>query len=70
MSRYILGVNFDVTQGLNRVTLDVKPGSIEWARGKFPHPLGDIEIHWHKDENGGIVFDKINFPAGVEINAK
>jgi hypothetical protein len=55
---------------LNRVTLDVKPGSIEWARGKFPHPLGDIEIHWHKDENGKVIFDKTGFPAGVEINAK
>ena len=70
LSRHILGVDFDIKQGLNNVTLDVKAGSVKWAKGVFPHPLGGIEIEWHKDENGGIVFDKINAPEGVTVKIK
>lgn len=67
MSRYILGVNFDVKRGLNNVVIDVKPGSVKWARGIFPHLLGNIEISWHKDENGRIIFDKTDVPEGVTV---
>ena len=70
MSRYILGVNFDIKQGLNNVILDVKADSVKWAKGVFPHPLGDINIEWHKDENDKIVFDKISAPDGVTVKIK
>ncbi|MCL2099951.1 MAG: hypothetical protein FWH24_05910 [Oscillospiraceae bacterium] len=60
MSRYILGVNFDIKQGLNNISFDVKAGSgIKWARGRFPHPSGDIEICWHRNEDGCIILDKL-----------
>jgi hypothetical protein len=68
MSRYILGVNFDIRQGLNNVILNVKAtDNIKWAKGVFPHPLGGIEVSWHKDENGAVVFDKIAAPDGVDV---
>ncbi|MCL1858225.1 MAG: hypothetical protein FWF92_03215 [Oscillospiraceae bacterium] len=71
MSRYILGVNFDIKQGLNNIILDVKTTDhIKWAKGVFPHPLGDIEISWHKGDDGKIIFDKINVPDGVNVNVK
>ena len=69
MSRYILGVNFDVKQGLNNVTIDVKTFGVTWAKGVFPHPLGDIEINWHKDGEE-IIFDKISAPDGVNVTVK
>ena len=69
MSRYILGVNFDIRQGLNNIIIDVKPGSIKWARGRFPHPLGDIEIEWRKDEDGRVRL-KAKTPEGVTVQIK
>ncbi|MCL2813750.1 MAG: alpha-L-rhamnosidase N-terminal domain-containing protein [Oscillospiraceae bacterium] len=68
MSRYILGVNFDMKRGLNEIFIDVKPGSVKWARGIFPHLLGNIEVSWHKDEDGRVIFDKVSAPAGVTVN--
>ena len=68
MSRYILGVNFDVTGGLNNIKLDVKASGIDWARGVFPHPSGDIEISWRKNNNQEIIFDKISAPDGVTVS--
>ena len=65
MSRYILGVNFDITKGLNHVTIDVKTDNVKWAKGIFPHPLGSIGVEWHEGEYGGIIFDKISVPDGV-----
>jgi len=73
MSRYILGVNFDRTTGLNHVIIDVKAGGIKWARGVFPHPLGDICVEWHRNEdgeNGEIIFDKIAAPDGVDVEIR
>jgi len=67
MSRYILGVNFDIKNGLNNVTIDVKTNGVKWAKGVFPHPLGDIEVSWHKDDSGEVVFDKIYAPDGVTV---
>jgi hypothetical protein len=71
MSRYILGVNFDIKQGLDNVIIDVKATeNIKWAKGVFPHPSGGIEVSWHRDENGVIVFDKIAAPNGVNVKIK
>jgi hypothetical protein len=70
MGRYMLGVNFDIKEGLNNVTLDVKVSDVDWAKGAFPHPLGEIEVEWHKNENGAIVFDKIAAPDGVTVKIK
>ena len=70
MGRYILGVNFDIKEGLNNVTLDVKTDGVKWAKGAFPHPLGEIEVQWHKDGGGEIVYDRISAPDGVNVKIK
>jgi hypothetical protein len=67
MGRYILGVNFDIKEGLDKVFIDVKADGIKWAKGVFPHPLGEIEISWRKGENGEIIFDKATAPDGVTV---
>jgi len=71
MSRYILGVNFDIRQEFNNIYIDVKATDhIKWAKGVFPHPSGDIEISWKRDENGEVVFDRIVAPEGVRVKIK
>ena len=70
MSRYILGVNFDIRRGLNNIVIDVKADGVTWAKGIFPHPLGNIEVHWRKTQDGGIIFEKLSAPEGVSINVK
>ena len=70
MSRYILGVNFNIKQGLNNIILDVKADGVKWAKGVFPHPSGYIEINWHRDENGKIIYDKISVPDGAAVKIK
>ena len=72
MSRYILGVNFDEKNqgGLNNVILDVKANGVKWAKGVFPHPLGDIEVSWYRDKTGKILFDRINVPDGVTVTVE
>ena len=67
MGRYILGVNFDIERGLDNVIIDVKADGVKWAKGVFPHPLGDIEVSWHKGESGEIIFDKTAAPDGVTV---
>jgi hypothetical protein len=71
LSRHVLGINYDVTTGLNNIIIDIKPGSVEWAKGVFPHHLGGIEIEWRKDkETGKIIVDSVVVPAGVTYTVK
>jgi len=69
LSRHVLGINFDMQTGLNNVEINIKPGSVEWAKGVFPHPLGGIEIEWHLEE-GKIIIDSIIVPDGVAFTVK
>jgi len=71
LSRHVLGVNFDVTTGLDNIIIDIKPGSVEWAKGVFPHRLGGVEIEWRKDkENGRVIVDSVVVPAGATYTIK
>lgn len=68
LSKNILGVQFPKAPNMNVIVVDVKAGSdIYFAKGKFPHPKGVVEIEWHLDENGKRIFDKLAAPAGVSI---
>jgi hypothetical protein len=60
--------HFDADSGFD-VTVDVKPGTLTWARGSFPHPKGLIEIAWHK-ENKNVIIDRMTAPEGVNIKIK
>jgi len=69
LSRHVLGVDYEVATGLDNVIIDIKPGSVEWAKGTFPHRLGGIEVEWHK-EGGRVVIDKVAVPDGVTYSVK
>ena len=41
-------------------------GELEWAKGSFPTPYGDIQIS-HTRQADGSVKSKIDAPRGVKI---
>ncbi len=66
LSKYIIGVNYPEAPNLDIVSVAPKTNSISYFEGKYPHPKGEIEVKWHR-ENGKIVFDYINVPKGVVV---
>ncbi|MCL2462846.1 MAG: hypothetical protein FWF44_09290, partial [Defluviitaleaceae bacterium] len=66
LSRNLLGVNFDRDGQPDHILIDVRAGNVAWARGVYPHRLGDVRVAWHK-EGGRIVYDEIRVPAGVSF---
>ncbi len=45
LNRTVLGVR-PTALGFKRCRIAPQPGTLEWARGKVPTPLGDIEVQW------------------------
>jgi hypothetical protein len=64
MAREVLGVRF-VPGEPNVVELDPKPGTLEWAQGAVPHPLGTIEIRWRNV--AGDLDLQVEAPEDIEI---
>jgi len=69
LSRYALGVKCDIDTGLDNVVIDIMPGSLQWAKGVYPHAKGPVSVAWHK-ENGCVVVDKIEVPDGVRVTVQ
>ena len=64
MSRFILGVKI-LEPGCRRIEIKPQLGSLKWARGRFPTPLGEITIE-HKLVDG-TVKTEYSAPDGIEI---
>ena len=67
MSRYVLGVKI-LEPGCKKIEIKPQLGNLEFAKGTFPTPYGNIEIE-HKNENGKIV-SNIKAPSEIEIIMK
>jgi hypothetical protein len=63
LSKHVLGV-YPVGAGFQGCRIEPQPGQLEWARGVFPSPRGDIEVAW-KREGKRFVFD-VDLPDGLE----
>lgn len=65
LSRYVLGIKI-LEPGCRK--LEIKPdlGSLQWAEGVYPTPLGDVYVKVKKDEKGKCVWE-VQAPEGVEI---
>lgn len=50
LPRFVLGVQ-PLTPGWKRVCIQPHPGSLKYAEGKIPTPLGPVTVHW---ENGSV----------------
>lgn len=67
MSNKILGVNI-LEPGCKKVEIKPDLGNLNWAKGKFPTPYGEIIIE-HRVQNGKIV-SEVSAPLGIEIIKK
>ena len=61
---YALGVR-PTAPGWKKVIIQPQPGSLGWAEGTVPTPLGDIAVHWEK--RGGKLLLDYEVPKGVTV---
>ena len=67
LSRYVLGVEI-VEAGCRRVKINPQIGDLEWVKGSYPTPYGNIEIH-HKKINGKIE-TKVSAPKEIIVEVE
>ena len=58
----ILGIR-PTAPGFSAVRIQPMLGPLEWARGTWPHPLGDISVSLHRED--GEVHGRIELPPGL-----
>lgn len=46
LSTSVLGITFPEPGNPNRVRIQPQPGSLSWAEGVYPHPLGPLCVRW------------------------
>ncbi len=68
LSEHVLGVKI-LEPGSRRVAVRPALGSLDWARGRFPTPLGPIEVEHRRSETGEIE-SSISAPDGVEVEGR
>ncbi|MCK5844529.1 MAG: hypothetical protein KAG97_07470, partial [Victivallales bacterium] len=64
-SRYILGVQFPNPSDPNEVQIEPMAETIDWAKGVYPHPLGDIIVSWKRVE--GVIELDYTVPEGITV---
>lgn len=66
LSRYVLGVEI-LEPGCKKIRIKPMLGTLEWVKGQYPTPYGNITIE-HKKENGKII-TKVTAPKEIELEA-
>lgn len=64
LSRYVLGVEI-LEPGCKKIRINPMLGKLNWVKGKYPTPYGEIEIE-HKRENNEVV-TRVTAPKEIEI---
>ena len=64
-TRYMLGVQFPNPSDPNQVRIEPLVETIDWAKGVYPHPLGDITVSWKKVD--GIIELETTIPDGITV---
>jgi hypothetical protein len=65
LSEHVLGVT-PLEPGFRRVRVAPRLGRLQWAEGKYPTPLGPIEVR-HQRQADGRVESTIRAPEGVTV---
>ncbi|HJB29634.1 MAG TPA: alpha-L-rhamnosidase, partial [Candidatus Blautia faecavium] len=65
LSRYILGVEI-LKPGCKKLKIRPELGTLEWAEGVFPTPLGDVAVKVWKKDDGETAWE-VNAPKEIEI---
>lgn len=64
LSRYVLGVEI-IEAGCKKIKITPHLGDLQWVKGSYPTPYGNIEIY-HQKING-VVETKVSAPKEVKI---
>jgi hypothetical protein len=64
MSQTVLGIS-PAAPGFTKVRIEPQLGSLKWAEGTFPTPLGIIRVR-HEKQTDGSVKSEIELPKGCE----
>jgi len=65
LSSQVLGVKFPEPGNPDVVRIFGNPGSLEWARGVWPHPRGPIRVAWER--RGDKYHVEFQCPDGVKV---
>lgn len=65
LSSAVLGVQFPEPGNPDIVRILPQPGTLEWARGAYPHPRGPLRIEWRRE--GRKVHVEYDCPDGVRV---
>jgi hypothetical protein len=60
----VLGIS-PAAPGFTKVRIEPQLGSLKWAEGTFPTPLGIIRVR-HEKQTDGSVKSEIELPKGCE----
>ena len=74
LPRFVLGAQ-PLAPSWRRVVICPNPGTLKWAEGKIPTPLGPIFIHWQRDGDFKLsltlpsgMSSQIRLPADISAN--
>ncbi len=65
LSSQVLGIQFPEAGDPDVVRIAPQPGTLQWARGVYPHPRGPICVEWQREGDRFLV--KWQAPEGVRI---
>lgn len=68
LSRHVLGIEV-LEPGCKTIRITPSLGSLQWAEGSYPTPLGIIKVR-HDKQSDGSIRSKIEAPKGVKIIRK
>jgi hypothetical protein len=49
LSSRVLGIEFPVPGNPDLIRILPQPGTLQWARGVYPHPKGPIRVEWRRE---------------------
>ena len=65
LSNHVLGVEI-LEPGCKKVRITPHLGNLQWAKGTYPTPYGEIRIH-HQKRGDGTVKSSIKAPKGIKV---
>lgn len=65
--RHTLGVRQRDPLNPDKLVIAPNVETIDWARGTYPHPKGDIRVEWKKVD--GRIEISLSAPRGIEVES-
>ena len=63
-----VGLGLSDPEELRKIIVRPRSATLDWARGKVPHPLGLVEVEWTRKPDGTLDV-RVKAPEGVEVVA-